>query len=106
MLNCIKFLKRKDGIMKTDKKVQGIFALTPLQKGILFNSTCLSEHSEEYVIQNIYSCKTRLNKDIIIDTLDKLITKYEALRTLIFYKNINEPRQVIYDSLPINFFKI
>ncbi|MBG9455440.1 hypothetical protein ABE61_15530, partial [Lysinibacillus sphaericus] len=72
-----------------------IYELTPLQEGMLFHHL-EDAASTGYVLQSIYKIGMEMNGDSIKEALHLLSIRYEVLRTAFIYRNVLEPKQVIY----------
>ncbi|MBG9595189.1 hypothetical protein ABE34_23940, partial [Lysinibacillus sphaericus] len=75
--------------------VDKIYELTPLQEGMLFHHL-EDAASTGYVVQSIYKIGMEMNGDSIKEALHLLSIRYEVLRTAFIYRNVLEPKQVIY----------
>lgn len=80
--------------VKTNHMVESIYDLTPMQKGMLYHNM-LNPESTEYVLQNVLRFKGEFKREYMEQSLKYLSRKYEVLRTLIFYRNVNTPKQVV-----------
>ncbi|MCB5953934.1 non-ribosomal peptide synthetase [Enterococcus sp. CWB-B31] len=77
--------------------IQRIIPLTSMQEGLLYHKL-LDETSTSYVIQCSYDVNAEINQTILAQSLIQLGEKHPALKTNILYKDIKEPRQVIYSG--------
>jgi len=80
---------------ESDKKMQKIYSLTPLQEGILFHHLEDSQ-STGYVVQSILKVTGQLNEYAIRKSLDYIERRHAALRTSIIYEGLSKPRQVVF----------
>lgn len=78
-------------------KIQKIIPLTSMQEGLLYHKL-LDEASTSYVIQCSYEVNTQMNQPLLEQSLSMLAEKHPALKTNILYKEIKEPRQVIFSD--------
>ncbi|MBM7689801.1 hypothetical protein BCR24_12790 [Enterococcus ureilyticus] len=76
-------------------EMQRIIPLTSMQEGLLYHKL-LDETSTSYVIQCSYDVNGQMNDSILIESLKVLAEKHPALKTNIMYKDIKNPRQVIF----------
>ncbi|MDF5721896.1 MAG: amino acid adenylation domain-containing protein [Rhizonema sp. PD37] len=81
--------------MKLKDKIENIFPLTPLQKGLLFHSLY---NPESAVYFEQLNC--RLEGDVSLDAINQawqiLINRHSILRTAIITKGQSEPVQVVF----------
>lgn len=78
-------------------EIQKIIPLTSMQEGLLYHKL-LDEHSTSYVIQCSYDVNVKMNQKRVEQSLKILAEKHPALKTNILYKDIKEPRQVIFSE--------
>ncbi|WP_415663126.1 condensation domain-containing protein, partial [Saccharibacillus brassicae] len=74
--------------------VEKIYALTPMQEGMLYHRL-IDEKSSSYFVQNTIRFDQSLDLSAVRDSLLLLTRKHEVLRTSIFYRKIKQPRQII-----------
>ena len=77
-----------------NKQIENVYALTPLQEGMLYHYL-LNKETTEYVIQMIVSFDFPLDDGLAKNALELLTERYDALRTLIFHEKISAPQQVV-----------
>ena len=75
------------------KKIEDIYKLTPLQKGMMYHQ--LRDNDGSYFIQHVFRCKNGVEVDRLRQSLSLLAQKHEILRTKFVYENVKEPVQVI-----------
>jgi bacitracin synthase 3 len=82
--------------METKKKVkiQNIYPLTPMQEGMLFHSL-LEKGSSAYFEQAVLSVKGEVNVDLFEKSFNRLIQRYEILRTVFRYEKVDKPVQIV-----------
>ena len=92
------------------KLIKSISALTPLQEGMLFHSVSQNrknkdtgvgnslESSSDYVFQEIFELKGNVKREALRVAVKMLFTKHDILKTSILYKNLDIPKQVIFDD--------
>lgn len=78
-------------------EIQRIIPLTSMQEGLLYHKL-LDEASTSYVIQCSYEVNTQMDQKLLEKSLKHLAEKHPALKTNILYKEIKEPRQVIFSE--------
>ncbi|WP_459478622.1 amino acid adenylation domain-containing protein [Clostridium saccharoperbutylacetonicum] len=81
-------------ILSYKKEITKIHSLTPMQEGILYNSTIDSD-SHAYFEQSVFTVTGLLDIEILNKAFNKLIEKYEVLRTTFLNENISKPKQVV-----------
>ena len=79
--------------------VINIYGLSPMQEGMLFHSL-LDRQSGAYFEQFLICLRGRLDLDIFEKTFNRLIERYDILRTVFTYKKTQRPRQVLLKSRP------
>ncbi|MCP3742746.1 amino acid adenylation domain-containing protein, partial [Rossellomorea sp. BNER] len=75
-------------------KMEDIYPLTPMQEGMLFHSL-MDHQSPAYFDQTSYIAKGHLDVELMQNSFNALVSKYDILRTVIAHKNIDYPRQVV-----------
>ena len=78
-------------------EIQKIIPLTSMQEGLLYHKL-LDENATSYVIQCSYDVNTKMDQERLDQSLSILAEKHPALKTNILYKDIKEPRQVIFSD--------
>ncbi|MCP4155657.1 MAG: amino acid adenylation domain-containing protein, partial [bacterium] len=76
------------------EKIHEIYKLAPMQMGMLYHSLITSE-SGEYLFRITLTVKGELEPPLIRESLQKLIARYDTLRTLFIHENLDEPLQVV-----------
>ncbi|MCP4214578.1 MAG: hypothetical protein GY765_07970, partial [bacterium] len=74
--------------------VKAIYALSPMQEGMLFYSM-MKEDSSAYFEQMALSVSGPMNAELLEKTVNLLIEKYDVLRTIFTYKKTRKPRQIL-----------
>jgi len=75
--------------------IEHILPLTGMQKGMLFHKL-LNPESSEYVTQMIFSMRgNNLSEELLCESLNLLARKHQVLRSMIMYKEVSEPGQVV-----------
>ncbi|MEH7105586.1 amino acid adenylation domain-containing protein, partial [Bacillus velezensis] len=75
-------------------KISDIYALSPMQEGMLFHSL-MDQRSSAYFDQTSYLAIGHLDIELMQKSFDVLVSKYDILRTVIANKNLNNPRQIV-----------
>ncbi len=76
------------------ENVQDIYPLTPTQQGILFH-TLKDPESEVYFEQFRCTISGKLNEGIFTAGWQRIIERYDALRTVFLWQGLKEPLQVV-----------
>jgi amino acid adenylation domain-containing protein len=90
-----------------DANIQDIYPLAPLQHGILFHHM-MSEGSDPYVTPMMFRLENRALLDNFLDALRFVISRHDALRTAILYKDVPQSLQVVYShvDLPVKWVEL
>ncbi|KAF9169237.1 hypothetical protein BGX20_010618, partial [Mortierella sp. AD010] len=74
--------------------VQDIYALSPLQDGILFHHT-MAAKGDPYLITRHMSFDSRDSLDRYLHAVQRVIDRHDVLRTAILWENLSKPAQVV-----------
>ncbi|KAF9148909.1 hypothetical protein BGX20_006188, partial [Mortierella sp. AD010] len=74
--------------------IQDIYALSPLQDGILFHHI-MATKGDPYLLINCMSFDKRDILDRYLDAFQKVVDRHDILRTAIVWENISSPAQVV-----------
>ncbi len=74
--------------------IQDIYPLAPLQEGILFHHL-MHEDSDAYVLPWLVGMHNRAAAERLIDALRVVVMRHDALRTLIFWRDLPVAVQVV-----------
>ncbi|WP_034862444.1 condensation domain-containing protein, partial [Ruminiclostridium cellobioparum] len=74
--------------------VQGIYNPSPLQEGILFHSL-MDNTTKAYLIQMVLRIKGNLDVEILEDSINSIIERYDILRTNFVFETVKKPQQVV-----------
>jgi len=75
-------------------EIQDIYSLSALQQGMLL-SYAVNPQTEAYIEQFDFTLTGALCPRRINDALNRVIEKYDALRTIFSYKKTDEPKQIV-----------
>lgn len=76
------------------KNVKNLYALTPLQEGILFHSL-MDEEGATYFEQARFNVHGPLDIPLLEKAWNELIKRHDILRTIFVMKNVPQPLQVV-----------
>ena len=88
-------------IIMTQKNIQDIYPLSPMQQGMLFHSL-LEPESGAYIIQ--FSCKLagKLDVNAFTQAWQKLVDRHSNLRTVFVWQKLKQPMQVVAKTVKID----
>ncbi len=86
--------------MSTKIEVAQIYALSPMQEGMLYHHL-LGDDPHAYHEQISFEIEGQFNIRILENSFKQLIHKYEALRTIFVYQKLNVPQQVVIRNRPV-----
>ncbi len=76
------------------EQVEHIYPLTPMQQGMLFHYM-MEPETTAYVEQVAIEMEGELQQELLEQSFQELLAKYEVLRTNFVFTSIREPRQVV-----------
>ncbi|TKH36518.1 non-ribosomal peptide synthetase [Paenibacillus polymyxa] len=76
------------------QNIKDMYRLTPMQQGILYHYM-MDKNSDAYFEQISLSIKGILDIDCVEKSVNIIIEKYDALRTIFLYENVAKPLQVV-----------
>lgn len=86
--------------------IQDIYPLAPLQEGILFHHL-MSDHSgDTYVLPTLMVLSDRKRLNQLVQALQSVIDRHDALRTAVLWDGLRRPVQVVYRDAPLSFEEI
>jgi amino acid adenylation domain-containing protein/thioester reductase-like protein/non-ribosomal peptide synthase protein (TIGR01720 family) len=90
--------------MEDQSRIESIYALSPLQEGMLFHAM-YSPQSDEYTMQINWRYKEQIDVDALERSWKEVISRHAILRTAFVYKDLDAPVQIVYKSVetPWNF---
>ncbi len=80
--------------MKSNRNIQDIYPLTPMQEGMLYHALAHPE-SSAYFEQMSFRLHGRLDIEIVKKSLDRLFKRYDILRTAFVHEGMERPMQVV-----------
>ncbi|MDN5217524.1 amino acid adenylation domain-containing protein [Fulvivirgaceae bacterium BMA12] len=83
--------------------IEDIYRLSPTQEGLLFH-TLYDQSSAIYFEQLTYRLNGPLNPELLEKSLNQLIMRYDILRTVILYKDVDHPLQLVLKTRKANFY--
>lgn len=86
--------------MRKDNKIAKIYELSPMQKGMLFHSY-MQESTAEYFEQMLLQIQGELNIELLTESFQKLVQRYDVFRTAFVSDKLREPRQIVLNERPI-----
>ncbi|MEE4564878.1 amino acid adenylation domain-containing protein [Paenibacillus polymyxa] len=87
-------------------EIDNVYALTPMQKGMLFHSQLDSQAAanDAYFEQVSYDMRDRMDIGNFAESLNMLVRRHEALRTHFYFGRDTEPLQVVYRNRDCGFY--
>ena len=81
--------------------IQDIYALSPLQEGILFHHLLATE-GDPYLKIAIVAFETRDLLDRYLGAIQMVVNRHDILRTAILHEDISTPAQVVWRQAPLS----
>ena len=75
--------------------ISDIYSLSPMQEGMLFHYI-MDKKSNAYIEQMTIDINGELDLSLVEYSFNRLIEKYDVLRTVFMYEEIEKPRQVLF----------
>lgn len=76
--------------------VQDIYALAPLQEGILFHNVLNERSGNTYVRSLLLELASREKVEDLVRALQAVVDRHDALRTAVLWEELSQPVQVVY----------
>lgn len=86
-----------DRLAATNCQIENIYALAPLQYGLLFHSL-YAPTSDQYCVQIHWRYTGTIELSCLLNAWRMLIKQHAVLRTAFFWENVIEPLQIVYDD--------
>jgi len=80
--------------MTTDKNIESIYLLSPMQEGMLFH-TLYAPKSSVYFEQFSCTLQGNINRNAFKQAWQHVVDRHPVLRTLVIWKKGNKPRQLV-----------
>ncbi|MGH6649389.1 amino acid adenylation domain-containing protein, partial [Aquabacterium sp.] len=87
------------GLALPASNVQDIYPLAPMQQGLLLH-TLVNPGSGMYLMQDRYRFDSEINVGAFTQAWDRVVERYEVLRTGFVWQNDEMPLQVVHRSVP------
>ncbi|AJS57348.1 non-ribosomal peptide synthetase [Paenibacillus sp. IHBB 10380] len=81
----------------SNPEIEKIYPLTPTQEGILFHSL-MEPNSEAYSEYVSFTIKGDIQPQIMVQSFIKLIERYDVLRTVFIYTDVDQPLQIVLEN--------
>ncbi|WP_338927442.1 amino acid adenylation domain-containing protein (plasmid) [Mycetohabitans endofungorum] len=81
--------------------IQDIYALSPLQDGILFHHLLASD-GDPYLLITQLAFDTRARLDQYLDAVQQIVNRHDILRTAFIWKGLSTPAQVVWRDAPLS----
>ena len=80
--------------------IQDIYALSPLQDGILFHHL-LATDGDPYVLNGLFGFACRAHLDRYVRALQQVVDRHDVLRTAFYWEGLSTPAQVVLRHAPL-----
>ena len=77
------------------ENVQDIYALAPLQEGILYHHMA-SQQGDPYLQHILYGVQSKTDLDALLTALQQVINHHDVLRSAVIWQGLSEPVQVVW----------
>ncbi|MCF2133805.1 MULTISPECIES: non-ribosomal peptide synthetase [Mycetohabitans] len=85
--------------------IQDIYALSPLQDGILFHHLLVSD-GDPYLLITQLAFDTRARLDQYLDALQQVVNRHDILRTALVWEGLSTPAQVVWRHASLSVTKL
>ena len=82
------------------ENVQDIYALAPLQEGILYHHMA-SQQGDPYLQHILYSLQSKADLDALLAALQQVINRHDVLRSAVIWQGLSEPVQVVWRQITL-----
>jgi len=86
--------RQLDTLLGSDRQVEAVYPLSPLQQGLLFHSLYAPEGGD-YVVQMGYTLQGRLNVEALRQAWQQVMEHHSILRTTFLWEEVDQPIQVV-----------
>ncbi|WP_164931455.1 non-ribosomal peptide synthetase [Longirhabdus pacifica] len=81
------------------KNIKDIYELTPMQSGMLYHAIQDSK-ANLHIVQGCVKLKGVMHAELLEQSFNHIIQKYDVLRTAFVYEKVNQPLQIIFKDRP------
>ncbi|KAF9898851.1 hypothetical protein EC991_010256, partial [Linnemannia zychae] len=81
--------------------IQDIYALSPLQDGILFHHL-LAKDRDPYLLYASLAYDDRASLDRYLATMQQIVNRHDVMRTAFVWENLSAPVQVVWRNAPLS----
>ncbi|KAF9944950.1 hypothetical protein BGZ72_001809, partial [Mortierella alpina] len=85
--------------------IQDIYALSPLQDGILFHRL-MAEEGDTYMLFFSRAFETRELLDRYLSAVQQIVVRHDTFRTSIVWENLSVPAQVVWRDAPLEITEV
>ncbi|GER90177.1 hypothetical protein KDW_43390 [Dictyobacter vulcani] len=94
-----------DTLLGTDRLVESLYPLSPLQKGLLFH-TLYAPDSGDYIVQSEFTFKGHCDVAALEQAWQLVVNHHPILRTAFLMDNVAEPLQVVRRQVRVPFVEL
>ncbi len=80
--------------MKKTEQLVDVYRLSPMQEGMLFHAL-RDKGSHAYFEQTLFTLRGDIDKELLEESFNRLIGRYDILRTVFHFENLKLPLQVV-----------
>ncbi|KAG0195699.1 hypothetical protein BGX28_000788, partial [Mortierella sp. GBA30] len=85
--------------------IQDIYALSPLQDGILFHHLMAKER-DPYLLPTFMSFDNKNSLDRYLDVVQQIVNRHDILRTAFLWHGLSTPTQVVWREAPLSIIEL
>ena len=85
--------------------IQDIYALSPLQDGILFHHL-MAKSGDPYLLYVAMRFDTRAALDQHLSGMQQIVNRHDILRTAFMWENLSSPAQVVWRNAPVTIMEL